>query len=79
MNHLSVDAIYPHPNLDIAVLAVRKKQPATRMALGMETGNPGVGSDILLVGYATGTDLVFCDDMLGTGSPKSFSLSPSPG
>jgi len=43
------------------------------MALKMETGNPAVGSDILLVGYATGTDPVFCDDTLGTGSPKSYS------
>ncbi len=66
-------AIYPHPILDIAVLVVRKHQPATRMALKMETGNPAVGSDILLVGYATGTDPVFCDDTLGTGSPKSYS------
>lgn len=71
MNNLPVGAIYPHPILDIAVLVVRKRQPATRMALKMETGNPAVGSDILLVGYATGTDLLaFCDDTLGAGSPK---------
>ena len=73
MNPLPVEAIYPHPILDIAVLVVRKRQPITRMALKMETENPAVGNDILLVGYATGTDLVFCDDVLGTGSAKSYS------
>jgi S1-C subfamily serine protease len=73
MSTLAVDAIYPHPLRDIAVLAVRKQQPATRVALRMETGNLAVGSDILLVGYATGTDLVFCDEILGIGSPKSYS------
>jgi hypothetical protein len=32
-----------------------------------------VGQQIALVGYALGTDLVFCDDISGIGSPKSYS------
>jgi len=68
-----VQAIYPHPSLDIAVLAVASVVVEGRLALPLRSGNIEVGSDVVLVGYATGTDLVFCDDVLGGGSPKSFS------
>jgi S1-C subfamily serine protease len=68
-----VTAIYPHPSLDITVLAVGKALPPARLGLPFNTGVAAVGSDILLVGYATGTDLVFCDEILGKGSAKSYS------
>jgi Trypsin-like peptidase domain len=70
---MPVTAIYPHPSLDIAVLAVGKPLPPARVSVALNTGDAPVGSDILLVGYATGTDLVFCDEILGTGSAKSYS------
>jgi S1-C subfamily serine protease len=70
---MPVTAIYPHPSVDIAVLAIGKRLSSARANLPLETGDAAVGSDILLVGYATGTDLVFCDEILGHGSPKSLS------
>lgn len=74
MKKTTVEAIFPHPVLDIAVLAVHGAQPPGRMRLKLEPDDDiGVGSDVLLIGYGTGTDLVFCDEILGAGSPKSFS------
>jgi S1-C subfamily serine protease len=74
MKAFSVEEIYPHPQLDIAVLAVASALPAGRVKLiELESVEVRVGTDVLLVGYGTGTDLVFCDDILGPQSPKSFS------
>ena len=70
---MSVTAIYPHPALDLAVIAVGQSLPPARVALTLKTGDVPVGTDVLLVGYATGTDLVFCDEILGHGSAKSYS------
>lgn len=69
-----ITAVYSHPTADIAVLATDKKFSDGRVALPLRTGESLVGSDILITGYAIGTDLVFCDDVLGPGSAKSFSL-----
>lgn len=68
-----VQAIYPHPSVDIAVVAVPSIIADGRINLKLGGSDVLVGTDVVLVGYATGTDLVFCDDILGTGSPKSFS------
>lgn len=68
-----VEAIYPHQKHDIAVLAVPALATEGRLNIPLKASDVPVGSDILLVGYATGTDLVFCDDILGKGSEKSLS------
>jgi S1-C subfamily serine protease len=68
-----VTAIYAHPSDDIAVLASGKTFPSGRTNLTLSTGKSLVGTDILLTGYSSGTDLVFCDDILGAGSAKSYS------
>ena len=73
MFHFGVDAIYPHPVLDIAVLAVPALCTEGRVNLTLDSREVPVGTDVAIVGYASGTELVFCDDMLGKGSPKSFS------
>lgn len=68
-----VQAIYPHPVADIAVLKTSpelvRDRPNGRDHGG---GDVLVGDDVLLMGYAQGTDLAFCDDVLGAGSPKSY-------
>ncbi len=69
----AVQAVYPHPTLDIAVLAVAQLVTEGRVNLKIGSDDVSVGEDVLLVGYGTGTDLIFCDDILGPGSPKSFS------
>ena len=68
----SVSAIYEHPSMDLAILRIsrqgtKRRQPALDLAFDAE-----VGDRIAIVGYGQGTDLVFCDDILGTGSPKSI-------
>jgi hypothetical protein len=73
MRHLSISAIYLHPFDDVAVLATKIPIPPARAILPRATGDALVGSDVLLMGYAVGTDLVFCDDVLGAGSAKSYS------
>jgi S1-C subfamily serine protease len=72
MSVLKVQAVYEHPVLDVAVVvterafAPERVQPRSQM-------NVSVGEGMLLVGYACGTGLTFCDDILGAGSSKSFS------
>ena len=73
MKTIPVQAVYPHPQLDVAVLAVPSVCAHGRINLHFETEVVAIGTDVLLVGYGAGTDLVFCDDILGPGSPKSFS------
>lgn len=69
----SIQAIYPHPLLDLAIIAVPVTFSKGRVRLPLRAAVAAIGEEIVLVGYAQGTDLVFCDDMLGVGSPKSFS------
>jgi S1-C subfamily serine protease len=69
----SIEAIYPHPYLDVAVIAVGPSHTAGRAQLPFRAGGLRLGDDILLVGYAHGTELVFADDILGDASPKSLS------
>lgn len=67
-----VQAVYPHPVVDVAVLAL-KGTIQNRVHLPNSQEWADVGQQIALVGYALGTDLVFCDDISGVGSPKSYS------
>lgn len=67
-----VQAVYPHPVMDVAVLAL-KGAIQHRVHLPNSQESSDIGQQIALVGYALGTDLVFCDDISGVGSPKSYS------
>jgi len=73
MYPFSVQAVYPHPQLDVAVLAVPANAAKGRVSLPLQREDVSVGTDILLVGYPSGTDLIFCDEILGPKSSKSFS------
>jgi S1-C subfamily serine protease len=67
-----VQALYPHPVLDVAVLALSGPISASRIQLHNRVSTANVGDSIALVGYALGTELIFCDDISGVRSPKSF-------
>jgi S1-C subfamily serine protease len=69
----SVEALYPHPYLDLAVIAVGPLHTKGRMQLPFQSVGIRLGDDVLLIGYAHGTALVFADDILGDASPKSLS------
>lgn len=69
----SVEGIYAHPFLDVAVVAVPSSFARGRVRLPMDPLRPALGDEIVLLGFAHGTELVFADDLLGAGSPKSFS------
>lgn len=73
MGIVPIKAIYWHPSDDIAVLATNKAFPDARVIGPLRSNDVEVGEDIVITGYAVGTDLVFCDDVLGAGSAKSFS------
>jgi S1-C subfamily serine protease len=69
----NVQKVYPHPFADIAVLKVPQSSVRERPSVREHSGaDVLVGDDVLLMGYAEGTDLAFCDDILGEGSPKSL-------
>jgi S1-C subfamily serine protease len=72
MSQNSVQAIYPHPILDIAVLALSRPVKASRIQLHNKLSTAKVGDSMALIGYALGTELIFCDDISGIGSPKSY-------
>lgn len=71
MRPLRVDAVIPHPNHDLAVLRVHRTFTRGRAVPLASPSGVEVGDDVLLLGYALGTDLTFCDEILGNGSPKS--------
>ena len=72
MSQHRVQAVYPHPTLDVAVLAISGPFDSRRIQLRNKLSTADVGQSIALVGYALGTDLISCDDISGIGSPKSF-------
>jgi len=72
MSPRRVQAIYPHPVLDIAVVALSGPVVGSRIQLHNKLSKANVGDSIALVGYSLGTDLIFCDDISGVGSPKSY-------
>jgi hypothetical protein len=68
----TVRAVYLHDTKDLAILRVsprgtRRRQPSLETRFAAE-----VGDRIAVLGYGSGTDLVFCDEILGVGSPKSL-------
>ena len=65
-----VEAVFLHSESDVAVIRVHRSLTKGR-ALRMEPAGPEVGDDVLMLGYALGTELTFCDDILGSASPKS--------
>jgi S1-C subfamily serine protease len=69
----SIEAIYPHPYLDVAVIAVGSSHTKGRVRRAFRSDGLRLGDDVLLMGYAHGTELVFADDILGDASPKSLS------
>lgn len=69
----SVEAIYSHHELDFAVLAVPPTFTRGRTKVPVAVADVALGDDVLLMGYAEGTQLVFADEILGAGSAKSYS------
>lgn len=69
----TVREIYEHPNKDFALLRVSPHGTRRRKAHLEKTFTSEVGDQLALFGFASGTDFVWCDDILGPGSPKSLS------
>lgn len=75
-----VTEVLPHPTLDIALLKVPEMLTEARRGLVIRRGDasflhariPEIGKELALVGWAEGIDLAFADDILGHGSPKSY-------
>jgi len=72
-----VSAYYLHPDLDLAIIATSPS--ATKDRPTFQPGNADVGDAVAIVGYAFGTQLVWVDDILGRGSPKSITPVQSHG
>lgn len=68
--HRTVQRIVPHPDRDIALLKVAP-QATARRSVAFAAGTLSVGEDVILIGFAGGTDYTYCDDLLGDRSPKS--------
>ncbi len=68
--HRTVQRIVPHPDRDIALLKVAPQATAGR-PVTFAGGTLSVGEDVILIGFASGTDYVYCDELLGDRSPKS--------
>lgn len=68
----TVHAIYEDPRRDFAVLRIHPHGTRRRAAPLEELFSSAVGDEVALFGFASGTDFVWCDDILGPGSPKSM-------
>lgn len=69
MTPASIRQIHFDANKDIAILEISSFSTKRRsVALGQ---CPEIGDVILLFGFAHGTALTYCDEILGTSSPKS--------
>ncbi|WP_005031445.1 trypsin-like serine peptidase [Holophaga foetida] len=68
---MKVSSVFMHPYYDIAIIEVHHNH--TKQSLALNLGSEGcyVGSKVVIPGYAHGTDLVWVDDILGEGCPKS--------
>lgn len=68
----TVREIYEHPTKDFAVLRVSAHGTKGRTFPLARTLASDVGDEVALFGFASGTDFVWCDEILGPGSPKSL-------
>ncbi|MEO6399686.1 MAG: serine protease [Patescibacteria group bacterium] len=66
-----VQSVFLHPECDFALLKVHQNATASRPTF--EFGSAEVGALVTIPGYAEGTGLVWIDDILGRGAPKSIS------
>jgi len=64
--------IYEHPTKDFAVLRISPHGTKGRKAPLETLFSNEVGDSLAIFGFASGTDFVWCDDILGPGSPKSI-------
>lgn len=70
-------SVYVDPTYDLAVLNVHPRNTSGRSIFA--PGVASVGSQVVIPGYAYGTELVWIDDILGPGAPKSISPVQSHG
>jgi hypothetical protein len=68
----TVREIFEHPTKDFAVLRVSAHGTKRRTVSLEKTFTSNVGDQVALFGFASGTDFVWCDEILGPGSPKSL-------
>jgi len=68
----TVRNIYEHPTRDFALLHISAYGTKRRKASIEKKFSSEVGDQIAVFGFASGTDFVWCDDILGPGSPKSL-------
>jgi S1-C subfamily serine protease len=62
----TVSEIIPHPTLDIALLRVSRFTVKDRVTVGFAaTSEIMVGDEVVLLGFAGGNELAFCDEILG--------------
>lgn len=62
--------VFIHSHNDIAILELHEHGTRGR-GLPVHDGEAVVGDAIAMIGFAGGTELTYCDEILGAGSPKS--------